>query len=252
MGHKFEMRKDIELDATPEQVWEAIATGPGVDSWFMGRTEVTPGEGSRGSFTIAGTTEEMTVTGWEPAKRFAYRSDPGPDDAFMAMEWLIEGRDQGSTVLRLVQSGVLGDNWETEYEAMQVGWNMYLSTLAAYLTHFPGRSGAPVAAYRPGAGEPDRVWTAVASAFGITGPVTEGAPARLHIDGLPPIDGVVDLACLPTYLGVRTSDALYRFIHSGTDRGNVLVLGHHLFADDQDPARAEQAWQEWVTRLPIG
>lgn len=96
------------------------------------------------------------------------------------------------------------------------------------------------------------MWAAVASAFGITGTVTEGTPARLHVDGLPPIDGVVDLAGLPTYFGVRTSDALYRFLHSGTDRGNVLVLGHHLFADDQDPARAEQAWQEWVNRLPIG
>ncbi|MBF9132793.1 SRPBCC domain-containing protein [Plantactinospora sp. S1510] len=246
------MHKDIELEATPEQVWEAIATGPGIDSWFMGHTEVTPGEGSRGSFSMAGYTEQTTVTGWEPAKRFAFRSDPGPDGTFMAMEYLIEGRDQGSTVLRLVQSGVLGDNWETEYEAMQAGWTMYLSTLAAYLTHFPGRSGAPVAAFRPGAGDPDQVWAAVTSAFGISGTLAEGTSARLHVDGLPPIDGVVDLACLPTYFGVRTSDALYRFLHSGTDRGNALVLGHHLFADDQDPAQAEQAWQEWVTRLPIG
>jgi hypothetical protein len=26
-------------------VWEAIATGPGLDSWFMGRNEVEPREG---------------------------------------------------------------------------------------------------------------------------------------------------------------------------------------------------------------
>ena len=31
MAHPFEVRKDIEVDATPEQVWEAIATGPGID-----------------------------------------------------------------------------------------------------------------------------------------------------------------------------------------------------------------------------
>ena len=37
MGHEFEADKRAELDATPEQVWEAIATGPGIDSWFMGR-----------------------------------------------------------------------------------------------------------------------------------------------------------------------------------------------------------------------
>ena len=30
----------------------------------------------------------------------------------MAFEYLIEGRDGGSTVLRLVHSGMLGDDWE--------------------------------------------------------------------------------------------------------------------------------------------
>ncbi|MER7443554.1 SRPBCC family protein [Micromonospora avicenniae] len=251
MGHHFELQKDIELAATPDQVWEAIATGPGLDSWFMGRSEVEPREGGRSSLTMAGHTDEATVTAWEPGKRFANRTVPGPDGSFLAMEYLIEGRDQGSTVLRLVQSGVLGDNWETEYEAMKAGWDMYLGTLAAYLAHFPGRTGAPVAAFRPQAGTPDQVWAAVAGAFGIAGPIEEGQRVRLTVDGLPPIDGVVDLAGLPTYVGVRTDDALYRFLHSGTDRGNVLVLGHHLYAADQDPARAEQAWQAWADKLPI-
>ena len=35
------------VHATPEEVWQAIATGPGIDSWFMGRNEVEPGEGGR-------------------------------------------------------------------------------------------------------------------------------------------------------------------------------------------------------------
>ncbi|MEV4541992.1 SRPBCC family protein [Micromonospora echinaurantiaca] len=252
MGHAFELTKDIELAATPEQVWEAIATGPGIDSWFMGRSEVNPGEGSRTRHDMAGFVSEATVTGWEPGKRFAYRGDAGPDGTFMAIEYLIEGREQGSTTLRLVQSGVLGDNWETEYEAMKVGWDMYLGTLAAYVAHFAGRTGAPVTAFRPQAGAPDEVWAAVARALGISGPVTEGAPVRFTVDGLPPVEGVVDLAGLPTYLGVRTDDALYRFLHSGTDRGNALVLGHHLFGPQEDPERTGQAWQNWVAALPIG
>ncbi|SCL56570.1 Uncharacterized conserved protein YndB, AHSA1/START domain [Micromonospora citrea] len=252
MGHRFELHKDVELAATPEQVWEAIATGPGIDSWFMGRSEIEPGEGGRTRLTMAGHVEEATITAWEPGKRFADRTEPGPDGTFTAMEYLIEGRDQGGAVLRLVQSGVLGDNWETEYEAMKVGWDMYLGTLAAYLAHFPGRTAAPVSAFRPGAGGPDAVWAAVTRAFGLAGPVAEGQSVRLAVDGLPPIEGVVDLAGLPTYVGVRTADGLYRFLYSGAERGDALVLGHHLFADDQDPARAERAWQEWVTALPIG
>ncbi|PZG02439.1 SRPBCC family protein [Micromonospora deserti] len=252
MGHRFELQKDIELAATPEQVWEAIATGPGLDSWFMGRSEVEPEVGGRARLSMAGHVDEATITAWEPGKRFADRTEPGPDGIFMAIEYLIEGRDQGSTVLRLVQSGVLGDNWEAEYEAMTTGWDMYLGTLAAYLAHFPGRTGTPVTAFRPGVGGPDRAWAAVTDAFGISGPVTEGAPVRLTVDGLPPIEGVVDLAGLPTYVGVRTSDALYRFLHSGIERGDTLVLGHHIFAPDSDPARTEQAWQHWLNALPVG
>lgn len=43
MGHSFEGIDEIEVPASVEDVWTAIATGPGIDSWFMGRNEVTPG-----------------------------------------------------------------------------------------------------------------------------------------------------------------------------------------------------------------
>ena len=42
MPHEFEIGDEITVDATPEQVWEAIATGPGIDSWLMGRNQVEP------------------------------------------------------------------------------------------------------------------------------------------------------------------------------------------------------------------
>ena len=45
MAHPFELKYEIEVDASPKEVWEAIATGPGVDSWFMGRNEIEPREG---------------------------------------------------------------------------------------------------------------------------------------------------------------------------------------------------------------
>ena len=56
MPHEFELRKEITLQATPEQVWEAIATGPGIDGWFMGRNEVEPREGGRTAMTIGPST----------------------------------------------------------------------------------------------------------------------------------------------------------------------------------------------------
>jgi hypothetical protein len=59
------------------------------------------------------------VTAWEPPRRFAFRTGGQQDQqGFMAFEWLVEGRGDGTTVLRLVQSGVLGDDWEAEYDAL--------------------------------------------------------------------------------------------------------------------------------------
>jgi uncharacterized protein YndB with AHSA1/START domain len=89
MPHEFEVRKEVELDASPEQVWEAIATGPGIDSWLMGRNEIEPRQGDKTRQSLMGFTSEATVTAWEPSERFAYRTDENPDGTFMAFEYLI-------------------------------------------------------------------------------------------------------------------------------------------------------------------
>ncbi|MCG5213921.1 SRPBCC family protein [Streptosporangium sp. KLBMP 9127] len=242
MPHAFEVHKELTLDATPEQVWQAIATGPGIDSWYMGRNEIDPGAGGATRLTIGGHTEAADVTAWEPSKRLAYRGETGENGAFMAFEWLIEARDRGSTVLRLVHNGFLGDDWETEYDALNKGWDMYLHKLVQYLTYFPGRTATPVFAARPEAGAPDHAFASIRAALGLTAPVAEGDHVRLTPDGFAPIEGVVDYVS-PTFLGVRTSDALYRFIYG---MRSTFVVGHHLFAGHPDPERADAAWQSWL------
>jgi uncharacterized protein YndB with AHSA1/START domain len=249
MTHEFELHKEITLDAPPEEVWDAIATGPGVDSWYMGRNELEPRVGGRTSMELGGHTEGATVTSWEPARRLAYRTPENADGTFMAFEYLIEGRDGGGAVLRLVHSGFLGDDWETEYEAMKTGWDMYLHKLSEYLTHFRGRTARPVFAVRPQGPPPERLWAVLGKELGLPDEVEEGARAHLTVPGLPPIDGVVDYVDMPNFLGIRTDDAMYRFIHSGENRGNIIVLGHHIFADQADEKETERLWQTWLADL---
>ncbi len=249
MGREFEVRKEIELEATPEEIWQAIATGPGMDSWFMGRSEIEPGEGGTTKLTVGGHTEQATVTAWEPLRQLAYRTGEGEDGSFMAFEWLIEGRDRGSTVLRLVQNGFLSGDWDAEYEAMKTGWDMYLHTLAEYLAHFPGRTATPVSAMKFQAADQERAWTVLREALGLAGTAAEGDRVSFTVRGLGPIEGVVDYAALPSFLGVRTGDALYRFIHSGPSRGDAVVLAHHVFSDGMDEKATEQAWQDWLIGL---
>ncbi|HEY2947421.1 MAG TPA: SRPBCC domain-containing protein [Micromonosporaceae bacterium] len=244
MPHEFEVREVIALEATPEQVWEAIATGPGLDSWFMGANEIEPGEGGRMRMTVAGQTSEATITTWDPPNRLAYRGDENPDGTFMAFEYIVEGRAGGTAVLRLVHSGFLGDDWQEEYDALSVGDGMYLRKLAAYLRHFPGAAAYHM--FLPGRAVADAaaVWTAFKDALGLTGTVTAGDKVRLAVDGLEPTDGVVEFVHHPSFLGVRTGDGLYMFVY-GRD---VVVVEYHDFTEDVDGPAIERAWRTWLSR----
>ncbi len=116
MGTPFEIRREATVDAIPEQIWQAIATGPGIDSWFVGTTEVDAGKSMKTAFGGCG--PEHTVTAWEPGQRRAYQ-DSGTGGRFVTYEFLAERRSGGATVLRTVTSGLLpGDDWADESEAM--------------------------------------------------------------------------------------------------------------------------------------
>jgi len=248
MFREFELSKKVELDASPEQVWEAIATGPGISSWFMGPHEIEPRVGGTITLTLGDFSEQATITAWDPPKRLAYRGDAGTDGSFHAMEYLVEGREGGGAVLRFGHSGFLSDEWGAEYEDMTShGWDKYLHTLAQYLKYFTGRPGTFVYVEGPPAGEEQDAWTVLTEGLGLTGPVGNGDRVRLTPAGLAPIDGVVDYL-VPGYrefLGVRSSDGLYRF-HGG---GNQVGVAHHLFAEDVNGEAAAQAWQTWLNRV---
>lgn len=250
MSHEFEVTGQIEVEATPEQIWEAIATGPGIDSWLMGRNEVQPGLGGRNKMDAGGFVNESTITVWEPPRRFVFKGDPEPDGAFAAFEYLIEARDGGSTVLRFVHSGfIAGDDWETEYDALSKGDLAYLFKLGEYLKYFPGRYAAPIGGFGGQVADKEMAWETYRAALGLPGPAAVGDKVRLTPAGLPPVDGVVDFVN-DDFFGVRSEDAIYWFIHGFM--GSV-VIGHHIFGEVGQPApdvkEIEQAWQTWLTEL---
>jgi hypothetical protein len=207
--------------------------------------EIEPREGGAITLTVGDFSEESTVTGWDPPNRFAAKGAEAPDGTVQAFEYLIEGRDNGTTVLRFVHSGLLGDDWGNEYEVMAgFGWDMYLHTLGQYLTYFPGRAAvAYVSAESPQWTEEGHV--VLARALGLTGELTEGEQVRLTPAGLPPIEGVADYPHLPYMLGIRTADALYRF-HL---RPNGVGVGHHVFSPDVDQKEANHLWHSWLSQL---
>ncbi|MFC4854173.1 SRPBCC family protein [Actinophytocola glycyrrhizae] len=235
MGREFASEEELRVDATPDEVWAAIATGPGIDSWFMGRNEVDAGRAVRQAF--AGYTPQHEVTAWEPGKWLAYGSRPAPDGRFVAFEFLIEGRDRGSTVLRVANSGfVPGDDWADEFEAMAKGNALFLATLATYLDHFAGRFATPVTAFGPMVTDWPRTRAKLVAAIG-----RDGDRVRFTPGGLPPVDGVVYFEN-EDVIGIRADDAIYRFLRGF--RGPVMAC-HHIFTDIS-PDATEQAWVDWL------
>src|SRR5438874_712048 len=149
MAHKFEIAQETEVDATPEQVWEAVASGPGWDSWFMGRNEIEQRQGGAVRWSIGDFTATSTVTTWDPPKRFASSGDEAPDGSLHHFDYRIEPREGGGSSIRYLHSGFLGGDWEAEYEAMREGDPMYFQKLAEYVTYFSGRFATSVDAHGP-------------------------------------------------------------------------------------------------------
>src|SRR3954453_23493910 len=99
---------EIEGPSTPEQVWEAIATGPGISSWIH-PTTVEEREGGTFTFDMGDGARSGTVTAGEPPHRFGqetdWRAGDGSPATTLATEWIVEARSGGACVVRMVTSG---------------------------------------------------------------------------------------------------------------------------------------------------
>jgi uncharacterized protein YndB with AHSA1/START domain len=233
MPRRFEVRREVELEATPEQVWDAISTGPGLTAWFM-PMEIDP--------------DDASVVAWEPGRRLAIATPAGEDGSTQAFEFLVEGRDGGTTVLRFVHGGLTGDDWGDEYEPMTAaGWDMYLHTLAQYLRHFPGRPAVYAEAEGPPASASEEAWPVLLAALGGGRPLALEAEVHLELPGAAPLDGVVDHLSA-NFVGVRTADALVRF-HGRWPLGMTVAVGHHAYAAGFDAGPATEAWTSWLAAV---
>jgi hypothetical protein len=226
MGKEFEIRREVELPATPEEVWEAVATGPGSASWLF------PGEPEPGDLVES-----------DRPYRYAVRTE-GEGGFFNAVEFVIEAREGGTTVLRYVHSGVFDDEgWDTQYDAVGAHTDFYLHTLGQYLEHFGPKTATYVGGGPEGINGPEASMTpdAFEQLRRELGATSEGDRVSMPNGGG---DGVVDYST-DKFLGVRTGDALYRFFGRNAWGGPVGMSIHH-FGDDVDADAAGNAWRDWL------
>ena len=96
---------ELIVPGTPEQVWQAMATGPGNSAWFT-KTRIDGRVGGAVDFDFGpngASTGEVTI--WEPPFRFGYVEREWSDGAPpVATEIIVTSRSGGRCVVRMVHS----------------------------------------------------------------------------------------------------------------------------------------------------
>jgi uncharacterized protein YndB with AHSA1/START domain len=252
---------EVEVAGTPEEVWEAIATGPGISAWLH-PTEVEERQGGRFRFDMGFGTREGTVTAWEPPHRFAQEVDwqPGGDlpAVRLATEWLVEARGEGTCLVRMVMSGFGTEaGWDEELEGMAAGMRAAVDTLARHRAHFPGQRAAWVQALGTHPGPPPAAWAELAGALGLAGATPGQRVAGGGDPAAPDLAGVVERVGDDAYgrglllRADRPGPGLVEVVVLG--QGGLLGLNAWWYGEDRAElaARVQPAWAAWMAaRFP--
>lgn len=237
MSQQFEVRREVVLPASPEEVFAAVTRET---AGWMFPVETSPAVGGFGP-------EDPTVKVWTPPEHVHIRVD-GPDEFFNALDYLIEGRDGGTAVLRYVHSGVLmQDDWQDQYDGIGAHTDFYLHSLGQYLEFFARRPVGYLAVAGPKASAEPGATGLLKTALGLTESSAVGDAVSLEIPGYGWIESELDYLSTH-FVGLRCPDSLYRF-YGREAFGGTVDAAHHLFAPDVDLAAATAAWQAWLDNV---
>lgn len=251
---------EVEVPGTPEEVWQAIATGPGISAWFV-PAQVEERDGRPVAVTLEfgpGQESRSVVTAWDPPRTFARESEGWvPGSPPLATEFHVEARDGGVCRVRVVQSLFAStDDWDGQLTGAEEGWPGIFRILRIYMTHFRGQRSANLQAMAPVAGTASEAWATLLEALGLQD-VADGQTCRARTD-TPQLGGVVErVTADPPGLLLRLdrpgpgTAALYTIEFGET----VMVsVSFYLYGDaaDETVARITPQWQAWLQeRFPM-
>jgi uncharacterized protein YndB with AHSA1/START domain len=185
---------EIEVPGTPEEVWQAIATGPGISAWFV-PAAFEEKDGKPVAVTLdfgPAMDSRSVVTTWDPPRRF-FREGAGwaPGSPPIATEFTVEARAGGVCVLRIVQSLFAStDDWDAQLTGAEEGWPGIARVLRIYLAHFRGQRSAIMRLMAPVQGTAAQAWATLTAALGLNG-VQVGQRWSVPA-GTPALAGVVE------------------------------------------------------------
>ena len=247
------IRVEVEVPGTPEEVWQAVASGPGISSWFV-PTEFEETDGKPVALAMnfgPGMVSRAAVTSWDPPRTFAAQGEGWGGSPPIATEWSVEARAGGVCLVRVVNSLFANtDDWDNQLEGTESGWPGFFRTLRIYLTHFRGQRSAIMQFVAPVAGTEVQAWETLTAALGLKG-LSVGrhwtAPA-----GVPALGGVAE------YVSESPYDILLRLDKPGPGVAafgafnfggqSMVALNVYHYGDQAagTAARETLLWKTWI------
>jgi uncharacterized protein YndB with AHSA1/START domain len=241
---------EVEVPGTQEEVWDTIATGPGISKWFV-PAQVEPGVGGKMVLNFGpGMDSESEITAWDAPHRFSATGEGlGPDAPKMATEWTVEAHAGGTCTVRVVHSLFADtDDWDNQLGSVESGWPLFFVVLRTYLAHYRGQPGAYFQVMAPVAGTVIDGWRALVDRLGVPS-LTAGT--KVHSQAVP-LTGVVEKAGpeSPNEVVIRLDEpspgaAMLSTCGFG---GQTYFVGSFYFfgPNATDGLKVEKEWQDWL------
>ena len=216
--HEFE----IEIGATPEELWQAMTEAEGIQRWFAPEARVTPGEGGKVTLSWGpGMEGTAPIHRWEPPRRFGWT------EGEKLVEVEIEAVEGGRTRLRLVQSGFgIDARFDDEYDSTHGGWLCFLALLRYGAEQFRGRPMRQVHQMRMLSQTREEGFAQLLASMGLGAAslTAEGAPYTAQLAGLT-IRGIVIRHPKPGYLVLSTATGMVAlFVEKAGPSASMLTI----------------------------
>ena len=248
---------ETEVPGTPEEVWQAIATGPGISAWFV-PTKLEEREG--GAIVLdfgPGMESKAVITAWDAPRRFVAENkhDMSPGSPTVADEWTVEAKSGGTCRVRVVHSWFAStDDWDNQYEDVEQGWPAFFRILKIYLAHFRGQPSEVIALMAMSTESKSAVWDRLLVSLGLAR-LAEGQRVETA-HGAPRLAGIVERVVDKEYeeLLLRLEEptsGVAHFLPIAMGGQVCLSVRLYLYGAQARAVAVREApvWQTWINGL---
>ncbi|MEP9365658.1 SRPBCC domain-containing protein [Nocardioides sp. CN2-186] len=139
------IERDIQVDASPEVVFEVVSRPEHIQEWWPDEADLDPVPGAPGEVRWRNAesgdvkTAELTVVDVDPPRRFSFRwcfAEPDRSGSSLLVTFDLEPVD-GGTRIRMTETGFREMGWEAAvleewYADHARGWDIFIPRLGTY------------------------------------------------------------------------------------------------------------------------